>query len=1419
MKIKKNINNQAFSLVEIIVSIALFVLISSALVSLSLSGLQGLQRGDDRLEAEALATEGLEAVLSIRDRSWNELIYTTTSLKNINGYWEFNGENVSEQIGKFTRTLYFSDLCRDSNNSIVDCDSGEVDVFSKKLRVEVKWLTQNNNQAVINKYSLLTDWNSNFWRQTDWSGGDGQEIWSDQSKFLEENNIDYSQAGEIKIKQTIIDHWSRDGGSPFVDDTDDDFNEGKFDKTELVNTGTSAKVKLTSIIQWVEDKFSSELGSVKYYDLDYVDNNNIWACGTSGEIIFNDGTGWNVFQDTGGQIWRSIDMIDNSNGWVVGNSGKIYKYNGVNWSQEIDTGSEYWYGLSMVSSNFGWAVGRDGVNAYYDGSWHEEAQLAKGDYDLNDVFMLDDSHGWIAASHGKIFSYNNGSWLSVGANEIVDTTDNDFNEGKFDFMTVTSTGENASLILTTTTMWLADEYDRVSSDDFYAVYQINANDIWAVGESGKFYHYDGSEWSLFQQVNSNNIYCLFMINSTDGWAAGDSGKIYHFNGSNWSQFQDTGSQTWTGLYMLSSTDGWLAGNRGKIYHFNGSNWSQFQDTGSQTWNSIQMLSPTDGWVVGNSGKIYHFNGSNWSQFQDTGSQTWYDIQMLSPTDGWVVGNSGKIYHFNGSNWSQFKDTGSQTWYDIYMLSPTSGWISGNSGNIYIYNGNNWTREIDTGGQRWRAITMIDEQNGFVFGHNGRLYKYQVVYVEKGMFGSRILDSEQLDTNWQNISWVEDLPSGAMITVRVRTGNTPIPDGSWSGWSSELSNGSSINNTGRYIQYQLFVVNGDDLTLTPKIDQVIITYGKPLATEDLHAVHANRSDNVWVVGDKGVVIHYDGVEWQLVNTGYNYYYSDVYIIDDNDIWLSSLDGFAVHFDGTNWDRYKKFDGFELYTIEFLNSTNGWTLGKSSRIFHYTNSYVDEGYFYSRIFDSGSTTSTWDAISWVEDLPNDTKITISTRTGNTPIPDLSWSDWGDELANGDDIDAPDGRYFQYRATLSSSSDNLSTPQLDKVEIMYNLITGQNLNGLDFVDENNVWVVGRNGTIIYYDGNEWNLIENKPVTNELHDVFVYDSTHIWAVGASGKILFYDGVKWDEQADVGSVTLYGVHGVAINNIWTVGASGKIYHYDGSSWTEFKDVGSTTLYSIRLSSANNGWIVGTSGKIYHYDGSDWTQFKDVGSATLFGLYMLNVNNGWIVGTSGKIYHYDGSDWTQFKDTGGETWREVYMINDDEGWAVGNYGRIMHYYDNDWHEDINSPTGSILNDVVFIDQDNGWAVGRNGTILKFERIYDYPGLGYLISSAFNNTRPLKIVGWDEDLSFCDPGACQVLVQIKTASNEGGQPGEWSQTWCGPEGEDGDETDYFTLKDGEMVNLDHNNDQWVKYKIILQSSGHYSPVVSEIWLNY
>ncbi|MCX7610207.1 MAG: hypothetical protein N2043_01290 [Ignavibacterium sp.] len=109
------------------------------------------------------------------------------------------------------------------------------------------------------------------------------------------------------------------------------------------------------------------------------------------------------------------------------------------------------------------------------------------------------------------------------------------------------------------------------------------------------------------------------------------------------------------------------------------------------------------------------------------------------------------------------------------------------------------------------------------------------YLPEGFFTSRVKDAGQ-PVNWHKITWVANQPQGTQISVRMRTGNTPRPDTTWSDWSEDsivVSGGQlPVYEPRRYMQYQIRL--GTLSLETPKIDDIEIFYDKTLIAQSTDA---------------------------------------------------------------------------------------------------------------------------------------------------------------------------------------------------------------------------------------------------------------------------------------------------------------------------------------------------------------------------------------------------------------------------------------------------------------------------------------------------------------------------------------------------------------------------------------------------------
>ena len=94
---------------------------------------------------------------------------------------------------------------------------------------------------------------------------------------------------------------------------------------------------------------------------------------------------------------------------------------------------------------------------------------------------------------------------------------------------------------------------------------------------------------------------------------------------------------------------------------------------------------------------------------------------------------------------------------------------------------------------------------------------------------------------------------------------------------------------------------------------------------------------------------------------------------------------------------------------------------------------EGVYQSPTRDT-ETVSSWGKIRWEARAPSGTSVQLQTRSGNSAEPDNTWSEWSQSYtgADGEQIRSPRGRFFQWRAVLSSTGE--TTPELFNVTAVY-------------------------------------------------------------------------------------------------------------------------------------------------------------------------------------------------------------------------------------------------------------------------------------------------------------------------------------------------------------------------------------------------
>lgn len=106
----------------------------------------------------------------------------------------------------------------------------------------------------------------------------------------------------------------------------------------------------------------------------------------------------------------------------------------------------------------------------------------------------------------------------------------------------------------------------------------------------------------------------------------------------------------------------------------------------------------------------------------------------------------------------------------------------------------------------------------------------------------------------------------------------------------------------------------------------------------------------------------------------------------------------------------------------------------RIYALDSAAADSGIYLSPPRDA-RTLSRWGRISWRAVVPQGARVEVTTRSGNSGVPDTTWSDWSAAYANpeGSSVTSPPGRFLQWRAKLQRTGSGTS-PALHAVAVAY-------------------------------------------------------------------------------------------------------------------------------------------------------------------------------------------------------------------------------------------------------------------------------------------------------------------------------------------------------------------------------------------------
>lgn len=281
-----------------------------------------------------------------------------------------------------------------------------------------------------------------------------------------------------------------------------------------------------------------------------------------------------------------------------------------------------------------------------------------------------------------------------------------------------------------------------------------------------------------------------------------------------------------------------------------------------------------------------------------------------------------------------------------------------------------------------------------------------------------------------------------------------------------------------------------------------------------------------------------------------------------------------------------------------------------------------------------------------------------------------------------------------------------------------TTEQLRSVFFINKNEGWICGANGTIIHTTngGVVWRP-QNSGTTLSIICIHFTDSQNGFAAGVNGLILKTTdgGATWTRIVqntlytfwDVYFLTpakgflvgMYDLEGCVIAATSDSGATWqRNYYRRGELLYYFKDIGFADNMNGFIT-GGNGWFLTTSdGGATWVDKSAKVPFTDI-----YGIDFVTSNLAFATDYTGGIHKSTdaGNSWTQIYGVV-RAFSEVGFSNQTTGWAAGSQGNILFTNDggNNWVEQ-RGLTEQSCEDMFVLDDKNAWIIFSDSRIIKY----------------------------------------------------------------------------------------------------------------------
>jgi photosystem II stability/assembly factor-like uncharacterized protein len=388
-------------------------------------------------------------------------------------------------------------------------------------------------------------------------------------------------------------------------------------------------------------------------------------------------------------------------------------------------------------------------------------------------------------------------------------------------------------------------------------------------------------------------------------------------------------------YFIDEMNGWAVGDYGACIKTTdgGETWEHLQMLINTWYESIQFVNEDKGFIADWSGNLLTTTdaGYNWS-VQHFDNYSRLKVFFINPNYGWLLSTNGaeKIYRTTdgGETWTFHPLITSRWMLDLYFIDTLKGFVTGVYGEILktTNGGVNWNFVNSPVQEKLNKITFKDSLNGFIIGENGTILSTTD--------GGIIWDYHTIGQHsFQDITFIDDM-NGILVGGSPKVFLTSDGGTTWVDRTSSTISTWALNSCNFLSETDciIFGTLGDIYQSTDNGNNWISkVLGDRHTINDMTFIDYQTG---YTVGSEGTVLRTTdrGNNWDKLNPLTNEELKSIsfpdnlygWIVGTHSVFLKSTSG------GIGWTIDTIPDCNDLFSVDFIDNNIGWVAGNYNKV---------------------------------------------------------------------------------------------------------------------------------------------------------------------------------------------------------------------------------------------------------------------------------------------------------------------------------------------------------------------------------------------------------------------------------------------------------------------------------------------------------